>query len=322
MPGFIAQVAVGDNQEVRAGDLLVKLDDRDYRAALAKADAVVSIQQAGLTNLAATRYLQEALVEEAEASVASAEAEISRAHDDQARYQRLSINARRFPCKACKVLRRSPGRRLRRESARGSGRAAANDRDRRLKTRQTRAALDWGLLPNATSPGSTLGETELRAPIDGIVRNRAARRSLCRHVAQQLISSSLRTDSGSTPTSRRTSFARMRSRQAALVKADVWHCRVLHAHVASLAALPPSPVQRAQAPENATGIRTKIVQRVAVRILLDEEDATPGRLLPGLSVTAEVDSRFLTAPARSTAAEIRNQAAAGADGHSSRKGVL
>src|SRR6185312_2230091 len=46
--GFISELSVGDNQQVHAGDLLLKLDDRDYRAALAKADAAVAIQQASI----------------------------------------------------------------------------------------------------------------------------------------------------------------------------------------------------------------------------------------------------------------------------------
>src|SRR5690242_20714015 len=58
--GFIAEVAVTDNQEVHAGDLLVKLDDRDYRAALAKTAAAVAGQQATLANLDAAGRLQEA----------------------------------------------------------------------------------------------------------------------------------------------------------------------------------------------------------------------------------------------------------------------
>ncbi len=55
-------MAVTDNQAVHAGDLLVKLDDRDYRAALAKAVAAVAGQQATLANLDATRRLQEAMI--------------------------------------------------------------------------------------------------------------------------------------------------------------------------------------------------------------------------------------------------------------------
>src|SRR5579863_4620622 len=56
--GFITKVAITDNQKVRAGDLLVRLDDRDYRAALAKAEAAVAGQQATLANLDARRRLQ------------------------------------------------------------------------------------------------------------------------------------------------------------------------------------------------------------------------------------------------------------------------
>ena len=67
--GFIADVAVTDNQAVRAGDLLVKLDDRDYRAALAKAAAAVAAQQATLANLEATRRLQEAMIAQAQAEL-------------------------------------------------------------------------------------------------------------------------------------------------------------------------------------------------------------------------------------------------------------
>src|SRR5260370_4853378 len=89
VPGFISKLAVVDNQRVRAGDLLLKLDDRDYLAAQAKADASVAIQQAALSNLDATRHLQEAIVAQAQASIAVAEAEIVRTRDDQVRFSRL-----------------------------------------------------------------------------------------------------------------------------------------------------------------------------------------------------------------------------------------
>src|ERR1700756_2459927 len=77
--GFVAEVAVTDNQAVHAGDLLVKLDDRDYRPALA--------------NLDATRHLQQALIAQAQAGIAAADAEIIRAHDDQVRFRDLSAHA-------------------------------------------------------------------------------------------------------------------------------------------------------------------------------------------------------------------------------------
>src|ERR1700757_4212444 len=80
--GFIARVAVTDNQAVHAGDLLVKLDDRDYRATLARARAAVEAKQAALANLEATRRLQQAMVSQAAARVAATAAETVRARDD------------------------------------------------------------------------------------------------------------------------------------------------------------------------------------------------------------------------------------------------
>src|SRR5215472_16080472 len=67
--GFIADVAVTDNQAVHAGDLLVRLDDRDYRAALAKAVAAVAGQKATLANLDARRQLQLAVIAQAKAEI-------------------------------------------------------------------------------------------------------------------------------------------------------------------------------------------------------------------------------------------------------------
>src|SRR5260370_16111051 len=88
--GLIAQVAVTDNQAVHAGDLLVKLDDQDYRAALEKATAAVAGQTATLANLEATRRLQEAMIEQAVAEIAAADAEVARSQYDVARYRRLA----------------------------------------------------------------------------------------------------------------------------------------------------------------------------------------------------------------------------------------
>src|SRR5689334_9032251 len=90
--GFIAEVAVTDNQAVHAGDLLVKLDDRDYRAAFAKAKAAVAAQEATLANLDATRRLQEAMIAQAEAEVTAAEAEVARSRFDVVRYRKLAFD--------------------------------------------------------------------------------------------------------------------------------------------------------------------------------------------------------------------------------------
>ncbi|NWD92696.1 biotin/lipoyl-binding protein, partial [Pseudomonas sp. K5002] len=77
------------NQFVRAGDVLARIDVRDYRTALAKADGAVAAQQASLANLDATEQLQLAVINQAKAQIDATDAEAQRAGDDQTRYQNL-----------------------------------------------------------------------------------------------------------------------------------------------------------------------------------------------------------------------------------------
>ena len=88
--GLIAEVAVTDNQALHAGDLPVKLADRDYGAALAKTAGDVAAKEAALANLDATRRLQESMIAQAEAEVTSADAEVVRARSDVERCRRLA----------------------------------------------------------------------------------------------------------------------------------------------------------------------------------------------------------------------------------------
>jgi membrane fusion protein (multidrug efflux system) len=90
--GLIAEVAVTDNQAVHAGDLLVRLDDRDYRAALAKAVGAVAAKEAALANLDATHRLQESMIAQAEPEVVSANAEVARTQSDVERDRRLAFD--------------------------------------------------------------------------------------------------------------------------------------------------------------------------------------------------------------------------------------
>src|SRR5215475_14430170 len=90
--GFIDTIAVTDNQDVKAGDLLVKLDDRDYRAQLARAEANVAAQEAALANREAARRLQAAVVEQASAEIAATAAEATRTQYDLVRYRTLSAD--------------------------------------------------------------------------------------------------------------------------------------------------------------------------------------------------------------------------------------
>jgi membrane fusion protein, multidrug efflux system len=288
--GFIAEVAVADNQAVRAGDLLVKLDDRDYKAALARAEAAVAGQQATLANLAARRQLQLAMIAEAKAEIAATAAEIVRAKYDLDRYRSLSqgqfASLQRFQQADADYKKAMAGD----DKARAAVTAAERELDViDTRKRQTEADLAAAIADRDTAR-LNLGYTELRAPVDGIVGNRSARRGAYAPVGAQLISLVPTRGLWIDANFKESQLARLRPGLSARIEADVLPGEVFAGHVASLA-----PATGAEfsvlPPENATGNFTKIVQRVPVRILLDGDASALGRLRPGLSVTVEVDER-------------------------------
>jgi membrane fusion protein (multidrug efflux system) len=283
-------VAVTDNQAVHAGDLLVRLDDRDYRAALAKAAAAVAGQQATLANLDANRRLQEAMVGQAEAELAATAAEIDRARYDVDRYRALArdqfASAQRF--------QQADADHKKALAADQRARAALEAARRRLdvidtQKQQTEADLA-GAIADRETARLNLGYTELRAPIDGTVGNRGARTGAFATVGAQLLSIVPANGLWVDANFKESQLAGLHAGLPATIAADVLPGQVFHGHVASLA-----PATGAQfsvlPPENATGNFTKIVQRVPVRIRLDGDAARLGALRPGLSVTADVDER-------------------------------
>jgi membrane fusion protein (multidrug efflux system) len=141
-----------------------------------------------------------------------------------------------------------------------------------------------------------LGYTELRAPIDGVVGNRRARAGAYAPAGTQLLSVVPAHGLWVDANLKEGQLERVRAGQPATVEADVLPGHVFHGRVGSVA--PATGAQFSVLPtENATGNFTKIVQRVPVRILLDEHDPEVALLRPGLSVVAKVDSR--TADSRS-----------------------
>jgi membrane fusion protein (multidrug efflux system) len=87
--GYIAQVVVGDNERVKPGQLLAKIDDRDYRAALNQAHADVAAADATVRNLNAQIELQQPLIQQQAAAVEATEAALKFAQEEQARYDGL-----------------------------------------------------------------------------------------------------------------------------------------------------------------------------------------------------------------------------------------
>ena len=287
--GYIAEVAVTDNQSVRAGDLLVRIDDRDYRAGLAKAEGAVAAQQALLANLDATARLQEAVIGQAKAGIASTNADTVRARDDQLRYASLVAKAAVSIQSSQKADSDYKQAQANGERARASLLAAQRQLDViGTQKQQAQAALAQAIAERDIAK-LNLSYTALRAPVDGTVGNRRARVGAFAGAGSQLLAivpaGGLWVDANF----KEGQLAHMRPGMPVEIEADVLPGRVFHGHVASLA-----PATGAQfsvlPPENATGNFTKIVQRVPVRVQLDEQDARLGVLRPGLSVVAQVNT--------------------------------
>jgi membrane fusion protein (multidrug efflux system) len=290
VPGYIVEERVIDNQPVRKGDLLVRLDDRDYRAAAAKARAAVAAARALLVNLDATGRQQQAVIDGARAGVAATDAESLRARDDRQRYHSLVAKS----AVSLQSTQRADADYLQAQAGGQKARAALVAAQRELDVIASRRQQAEAALAQAQAELGLaqldLVYTEVRAPVDGVVGNRRARAGAYAQTGEQLLAIVPARGLWVDANFKEDQLARVQPGQRVDVAADVWPGRVFHGRVQDLA-----PATGAQfsvlPPENATGNFTKIVQRVPVRILLDPADGALGRLRPGLSVTAVIDTR-------------------------------
>ncbi len=288
--GFIAEVAVTDNQTVRAGDLLVRLDDRDFRAALARADAAVAAQHAQLANLAATRHLQQAVIAEARASIGAADAEVVRTRDDQARFARLSQRG----AASVQSSQKADSEYAQAQALSARARAGLDAAQRQSDVIDTQRQQTEAQLAQAVAERDlarlNLNYTQLRAPVDGVVANRSARVGAYAAIGTPLLSVVPAQGLWVDANFKESQLAHMHAGQGASIQADVLPDVTFHGRVVSLS--PATGAQFSVLPaENATGNFTRIVQRVPVRIALLGDASNLGQLRPGLSVRVAVDQR-------------------------------
>ena len=285
--GYVQAVSVTDNQAVHRGDLLVKIDDRDYRAAVARAQASVAAAGALLGNLDANERLQRSVIAQADAGVSAAQAESTRSELDDARYRDLATRSavsQESAQRAQAAAQTAQAGQARAAAAQQGARRqldviASQRKQAEAALAQAQAELDVALL--------NLSYTELRAPVDGVIGNRRARVGAYASAASQLLvvvpSHGLWIDANF----KEDQLGRLRVGQAVDIHADVDPDRAFKGHIVSLA-----PATGAQfsvlPPENATGNFTRIVQRVPVRIALDGRDGDLALLRPGLSVKASI----------------------------------
>jgi membrane fusion protein, multidrug efflux system len=288
--GFVSKILVGDNQFVKAGELVIKLDDRDYKASLAHAEAVVQNQTAGLANLHAKYTLQQSMIAQAEADLAAKQAEAGWARADAARYHELALTTYgtlQNDQKAFAADRKAT-------AAVRAGEATLEAARQQLTVIDTEIAETQASLAQAQADLRTaqlnLGYTEIRSPIDGYVGNRAGQIGAYTTVGTALLAIAPAHGLWVDANFKEDQLARMRPGQRATFFADVLSGRTFTGRVLSLAPAT-GAVFSVIPPENATGNFTKIVQRVPVRIEVDDGDGTLGLLRPGLSTTVSVDTR-------------------------------
>ena len=287
--GYITALPVADNQFVHAGDLLARIDVRDYEAASSRAAGAVEAQLAAVENLKASAALQQSLIARASAGIDAASAEERRAQDDFLRHRDLVSRS----AVSVESSQRAEATYRTAQAGLARARAEAQAAQRQLDVIATQRRQVLAALAQARAEQDiarlNVGYTELRAPRDGYVGNRKARLGTYVSAGMPLLSIVPAQGLWVDANFKEDQLGRMKTGQPVTVRADAWPGQVMHGRLGSLA--PATGAQFSVLPaENATGNFTKIVQRVPVRIELDAADARLGRLRPGLSVVVEVDT--------------------------------
>ena len=289
--GFIAESFVTDNQPVKAGDVLARIDDRDYQVVLLQDEADLDKARASVEGVASALIQQNARIVEAKADVANTRAALAFADQEQKRYGDL--------------LARGAGTTQRSQQASSDllmKQAAADKADAAYEAARTqvdglrsleaaeRASLRRAEI-NLEQAKLNIGYTTIKSPIDGIVGDRAMRKGQLVQPGSNLMTV---VPMGQAiyliANFKETQTGQMVEGQAARFTIDAFADHVFHGHIDSFA--PGTGSQFALLPpENATGNFTKVVQRVPVKISLDAGDLLIARLRPGLSAEAVIDTR-------------------------------
>ena len=302
--GLVAEVLVRDNQTVRAGEPLIRIDPEEFDAKVANARAQISDAEAGvadaraaLVSLDAEEGLAAANVVAAQTTIRSANAQSERAVADSHRYDALvgsgavsvrdadsiraaAISAEQDVAKAVALLNVS--RESQRVTVAKRGALLASLQKAQASVQAAHAALDLALQDQRNSL--------VVAAVDGVVGNRQVQQGDYVQPGTRLLTLVPLHGLYVTANFKETQTGKMRPGERATVKIDALPHHALTGIVESLA--PGSGSQFSLLPfEPGTGNFTKIVQRVPVRIRFDAEQPDLAVLRPGLSVTAKVTLR-------------------------------
>jgi membrane fusion protein, multidrug efflux system len=312
--GYLTEVLVGDNQPVKAGQLLARIDDRDFRTALDQAHADVAGSEAAVRNLDAQIALQQPVIEQGSADVAAAEANLNFAQQEQIRYDEL-MKSGSGTIQRAQQTDAALREKLAQLQHGKSGLLAAR---RRIDVLTTERAQAVAQLDHARAVEQqmalNLSYTQITAPVDGTVGARSLRVGQFVQAGTQLMAVVPLDAVYVVANFKETQLTHVRNGQPVEIEIDSFHGRRLKGHVDSLS--PASGLEFALLPpDNATGNFTKIVQRVPVKIVLDDHSLT-GLLRPGMSAEPTVDTKATRVAERETSKQIASNLAAARPGGS------
>ena len=304
--GYLHEVLVGDNERVRAGQVLARIDERDFNVALDQAKADVAAAHAAIASKQAQLGVQQAAIDAARATVDVDKATVTFAAQENKRYTDLAATGFGSVQNAQQAQSRNAGAQaaIARDTA---NLASAVKQVDLLKAEivQANAALARAQALQSQAE-LNLEYTSIVAPIDGVVGNRSLRVGQFVQAGTQLMSVVPVDGAYVVANFKETQLTDVRKGQRVEIAVDTFPGQIVHGHVDSIA--PASGQEFALLPpDNATGNFTKVVQRIPVKIALDLDSDSAVELRPGMSVIPTVETKS-QAHIRQAAAALRASA--------------
>jgi membrane fusion protein (multidrug efflux system) len=288
--GHITAILPGDNVLVRAGDVIFRIDDGDYRIAVDAARSRIGTQLATIDRIGRQITAAESAAEQSKAQLASADANLKRADLDFDRQQALSTKG--FASRA--TFEQSQAGRDQGAAAVQSAQAAHNaarDSVEVTRAQQDEARAQLAELQTSLAKAERdLDFTSVRAPVDGTFSNRLVNVGDFIVAGQRLGNVVPLNEVFIDANFKETQLKRIRPGQPVTISVDAYGHRKFAGVVDSI-----SPAAGAVftllPPDNATGNFTKIVQRLPVRVRVPKDVAKQNLLRAGMSVYTTVDTR-------------------------------
>jgi membrane fusion protein, multidrug efflux system len=283
-------VLVGDNERVKAGQILARIDERDFRVALDQAKADVAAARAAIASKQAQLEVQRTAIDAAKATIDVDQATVTFAAQENKRYTDLATTGYGSVQNAQQAQSRNAGA----QAAIARDTANLASAVKQVDLLQAEIVQANATLTRAEAVQSqaelNLDYTSIVAPIDGVVGNRTLRTGQFVQAGTQLMSVVPASGAYVVANFKETQLTDVREGQAVDIAIDMFPGQLVHGRVDSIA--PASGQEFALLPpDNATGNFTKVVQRIPVRIALDGDNNPLVALRPGMSVIPTIETR-------------------------------